>query len=243
MEMERFGICDLHGHFLPGMDDGCKNPEESIQVLKSAYEQGIDKMFATPHYYPVETVQVFLKRRDTAHQLLHERMEREDGMLPEICMGAEVAYRPGLSHEEDLEQLCLGHSRYLLLEMPFRKWNSDMIRDVGNIISSRGIIPILAHIERYLPYQSTDALGKILDLHLLAQMNAETLLQLKSRRQGRTMLKNGIVQLLGSDCHNMTNRSPNLGPAIAYLQKKGMDTVLEDIASLSQRIFAEAMGV
>ena len=101
------GICDMHGHFLPGMDDGCKTPEESVQVLKSSYEQGVRRMFATPHYYPVEPVGEFLRRRDAAWNRLQGQLEKEpDACVPRICLGAEVAFRPGLSYEEDLRKLC-----------------------------------------------------------------------------------------------------------------------------------------
>ena len=54
MEERFFDICDMHGHFLPGMDDGCKTADESVALLKESYQQGICRMFATSHYYPVE---------------------------------------------------------------------------------------------------------------------------------------------------------------------------------------------
>ena len=65
-------ICDLHGHFLPGMDDGCKTPQESLQVLQSSYAKGVRRMFATPHYYPGEPVERFLERRAESVRILEE---------------------------------------------------------------------------------------------------------------------------------------------------------------------------
>lgn len=235
------GICDMHGHFLPGMDDGCKTPEESVQVLKSSYEQGVRRMFATPHYYPVEPVEAFLARRQVSEELLRQRMAQEAEPLPRLCMGAEVAFRPGLSSEEALEQLCLGRSRYLLLEMPFAPWGSDVIREVGNLCRTRGIIPIVAHIERYLPMQSRQTVNKLLEQDVLVQMNADELLRFGSRRQARKLLQSGVVQLLGTDCHNMTTRAPNLGPAAEYLRKRSMDGVLRGIEQRSNEIFSGAV--
>lgn len=121
--MIRSDICDLHSHILPGMDDGCKTVGESMQVLRDSWEQGITAMFATPHYYPVESVDAFLTRRRNAWQKLSEHMQQSSEQMPKICLGAEVAYRPGLCYEEDLRALCLGNSRYLLLELPFSRWN------------------------------------------------------------------------------------------------------------------------
>lgn len=237
-------ICDLHGHFLPGMDDGCKTPQEALQVLRSSYQQGIRRVFATPHYYPVEPVERFLERREASVRQLEEYIRSQgEVLLPQICLGAEVAYRPGLSYEEQLGKLCLGSSRYLLLEMPFTKWGKAEEREVRNICSAGGVTVILAHIERYIDHQDRNTLEWILGQDVLAQMNAEYLLRFSTRREGRKLLRNGTVQLLGTDCHNMTTRQPKLGEALAYLSKKGMDRELEHIARFSDEIFREAAGI
>ena len=233
-------LCDVHGHFLPGMDDGCKTPEEALQVLKSSYAQGVRRMIATPHYYPVETVPDFLARRQEACNRLAEiAWEHKD--IPRICLGAEVAYRPGLGYLEDLQKLCIGRSRYLLLELPFTRWNRELVRDVRNMCTAGGVTPILAHIERYLENGQTDILNQLLELDVLVQMNAGYLLRLSTARKGRQLLKDGMVQLLGSDCHNMTTRPPRLGDAASHLQKKGMGDVLFQMSELSAEIFNEAI--
>lgn len=232
-------LCDVHGHFLPGMDDGCKTPEEALQVLKSSYCQGVRRMFATPHYYPVETVAEFMERRQASYARLRPLIwSRED--IPQICLGAEVAYRPGLGYLEDLPKLCLGSSRYLLLELPFTRWNRELVRDVRNMCAVAGVVPILAHIERYLENGQPDILNQLLELDVLVQMNAGYLLRFATARKGRQLLKNGTVQLLGSDCHNITSRPQKMGDAAAYLQKKGMVDVLSEIMALSDKIFCEA---
>lgn len=236
-----YPICDLHGHFLPDMDDGCTSVEESVQVLKSSYAQGVRVMFATPHYYTTEPIDEFLERREVSARTLFQQMEQEEAPLPQIILGAEVAYRPGLGYEDDLEKLCLGNSRYLLLEMPFLPWNDEVVRSVRNICVSKGITPIIAHIERYLPLQSRDMVMQVLEQDVMVQMNAEHLLHLSTRRQARRLLNDGVVHLLGTDCHNMTNRPPNMAKAIAYLKKKRMDYILSDASQLSHAIFEEAL--
>ena len=233
-------ICDLHGHFLPEMDDGCKTVQESVQVLQSSYEQGISCVFATPHYYPVESVGDFLERRQAAYELLINHVADCHIEIPEICLGAEVAYRAGISMEAELDKLCLGNSRYLLLEMPFRRWDSAVVRDLQIICSTRNITPVLAHIERYLDLQTRDSLSSVLELDVLAQINAGAFLRFGSRRTAAKLLKNGIAQLLGSDCHNMTTRPPNLGLALDYLQMHGKKDILESVGIFSMQIFTEA---
>lgn len=236
-------ICDLHGHFLPGMDDGCKTAQESLQVLQSSYQQGIRRVFATPHYYPVEPVEEFLKRRaESVCQLETYIQSQPEAALPQICLGAEVAFRPGLAYEPRLDALCLGKSRYLLLEMPFSRWGKAEEREVRNLCVAGGVTPVIAHVERYLDLQDRNGLQRILEQDVLVQMNAEFLLQLYTRREARRLLQSGMIQLLGTDCHNNHNRAPNLGKALELMKKKGMDDVLDRIGHFSDEIFSEAIG-
>ena len=82
--MSKFTFCDMHSHILPGMDDGSKNEEMSLNMLRKCKEQGIGMIFATPHYYPVESVQDFLVRRDRAEQRLRQAVERSGEQLPQM---------------------------------------------------------------------------------------------------------------------------------------------------------------
>lgn len=212
-----------------------------MQVLKSSYQQGVRRMFATPHYYPVESIASFLERRQAAYERLLAVTEGETD-IPQICLGAEVAYRPGLGYVEELSKLCIGSSRYLLLELPFTRWNRELVRDVRNMCAAFGITPILAHIERYLENGQKDILNQLLELDVLVQMNAGYLQHFSTAGKGRRLLKFGTVQLLGSDCHNMTSRPPKMGNAAAYLQKKRMGNTLIQICEISDEIFTQAMG-
>lgn len=234
-------ICDFHSHLLPAMDDGCKTVQESLDALKSAYEQGVRVQFLTPHYYPVEDVDTFLQRRQASAEALSAAMQQEKEPMPQIHFGAEVAYHPGLVNLENLEALCLGNSRYLLLEMPFSGWGNEVVRDICNICNVRGVVPILAHIERYLGFQNKKQLEAMLKQDVLVQMNAEHLLDWKTRGNALSLLKKGKVQLLGSDCHNLTNRPHNLGAAVQLLQKKHAHLV-SDIAQLSAYICEQVAG-
>lgn len=234
-------ICDMHSHILPGMDDGSRNADESVQMMRVAYAQGVGRMCATPHYYPVETVDSFLERRRVAVAALNSKIAEYAKPLPEICLGAEVAFRPGLEHEEQLDKLCLGSSRYLLLEMPFAKWGKDVLRSVHNICN-RGITPIIAHMERYLSMQNTGTIRQLLQADVLVQMNASQLLRFFGRNKACRLLCSGVVQLLGSDCHNTTSRAPNMGAAVSVLKKRGLEDVLQHINQMANDIFSQAVG-
>ena len=237
--MRQYNICDFHGHFLPEMDDGSQSVAESLQMLQLAKKQGIGKMFATPHYYSDETVAEFLSRRQDSWQKLSAAMGQEK-TFPQIVLGAEVAYRQGIGNAQDLELLCLGNSRYLLLELPFGNWDGMLFRDISAIANVRGIIPVIAHIERYLQMQPQKQIQRLLEQDVLVQMNASVLLSWRSRGEGKKLLKNGIVHLLGSDCHNMSTRQPNLGQAVDYLVKCRMEDQLAQVGQFGEEIFCQA---
>lgn len=235
-----YDICDMHSHILPGMDDGCRDPEESVAVMKLARAGGISKMFATPHYYVRESVESFLSRRDVSEQALRQRLAQETEPLPEFCCGAEVTYFHGIGRQEGLERLCLGNSRYLLLEMPFTVWNGEVARDVENICL-QGIQPILAHLERYFYCQDKRMIQRVLDTQPLVQISGEYVLDRRHGRNAMKLLKKDAAQLLGSDCHGLERRPPNLGQAVDRLQEKKMDAVLTRMEMLGDEIFRDAI--
>ena len=230
-------VCDMHSHILPGMDDGSKDPGMSLEMLGAAADRGVEHILATPHYYPVESVKDFLERRAVAAGALKAAMDQSDRQLPRVYLGAEVAYRPGIGYEEDLRSLCIGDSEFLLLELPFAPWGPEVLRDIRNMTCAKGITPVLAHLERYLRIQKKKVLQEVLQQGVLVQLNAEAVLQRQTRRAALKMLRSGAVHLLGSDCHNLTDRPQNLGSAVQQLQQtRGMDEALGRIAFIGTDI-------
>ena len=143
---EKKPFYDLHLHILPGMDDGARDLQMSAGMLREEIRQGCEGLIATPHYYPTESISDFLARRKRAFDELQGWIEEE---LPDwegrIGLGAEAAYHNGLVCDPDLEKLCLGHSNYLLLEMPFEKWTSGMLRDVRTLIANGATVVVIEH--------------------------------------------------------------------------------------------------
>lgn len=238
--MDHYGFCDIHSHFLPGMDDGSPDAETSLRMLRRSRELGVTAMFATPHYYPVETVEAFLERRNASEAALRQAQHSQEGAYPQWLVGAEVAYRPGIGYAEGIEQLCLGNSRFLLLELPFDKWGRGVLRDVRNLCSTRNIVPILAHLERYMQFQDERILRELMDQDVLVQYNCTVFTRWRRRGGAARDLTAGWAHLIGSDCHNMDSRPPNMDVAIRYLEKHGLQQSLQNAADLSMEIFEQA---
>ena len=43
-------LFDIHCHILPGVDDGSRNMDMSMDMLRIAYEEGTRDIIFTPHY-------------------------------------------------------------------------------------------------------------------------------------------------------------------------------------------------
>ncbi len=227
-------MIDFHSHILPGIDDGSENVEMSLQMIAALKEQGVDTICATSHFYATErTPQRFLFRREEAYEALKASLPPD---APDILLGAEVLYFPGVAHMEELPNLCLEGTNLLLLEMPFERWTEYMIREVLDLAHSGRFTILLAHIERYYFKQPVSVWDSFLDNNIIMQSNAEFFLPLLSRIRALKLLKQGRIHLLGSDCHNMSDRAPRIQEARTIIQKKTDDDVLDYIDELGRLI-------
>ena len=224
---------DIHSHLLPGIDDGSRNSDMTLEMLRMSSDGGVGRMFFTPHCYPSEPVAEFLQRRKTAEEEVRRVCPRDgtpDG-LPAWKLGAEVYYHVGIQHEELLEELCYEGTRYILIEMPWHEWGARAISDVAEIADYRGFVPVIAHLERYGRLTSPPTIRQLRRLPVAVQMNAEYLTDPATRRKALKAVKNGEVDLLGSDAHNISDRKPGLSEAFGILEKAGL---LDDASRLAE---------
>ena len=208
-------MIDFHSHVLPGIDDGSKSMEESLRMLAASAGQGVAHVAATPHFYPSETSpEQFLERRERAAECVRTVWRPE---FPRLLLGAEVYFCDGISQAEEIEALRIEGTSLLLLEMPFRTWSDRMMAEVMALHNRPGCIVVLAHIERYLRYQKRTAWDKLLNAGILMQSNASFFLRWNTKRRAVHMFDDGRIHLLGSDCHNMSERPPRMGEALGFL--------------------------
>lgn len=211
-------MIDFHSHILPKMDDGSRSTEESVAMLNALSEQGVTKVIATPHFYANdESVSSFVSRRQNSYSKLAEALT---DAMPEILLGAEVRYYGGIGHLDGLDSLCVQGSRLLLLEMPENRWTEYTVREICDIRSERNVIPVLAHIERYIGYQKPETFYRLLENGVMMQINASFLNGTFSKRKALSLLKKSQVHFIGSDCHNMSDRAPNIEKAVNIIRKK-----------------------
>lgn len=213
-------MLDIHTHILPGMDDGSRTPEQSLTMLQREAEQGIRMVALTPHYHAgKEAPDQFVARRKASEQLLNEALRGKKGM-PELLAGAEVAYFDGMCRSEDIELLCIGRTKAMLIEMPFCKWNQRMIGELQELRQFRGIQPVLAHIERYMPFQSSGLVDQLIENGMLIQANTSFFLRWQTAWKASSMLKHQKIHFVATDCHDTVKRVPNLGETLQKLEQR-----------------------
>ena len=210
MQKNNFSLADIHTHILPGIDDGADSVEVAIELLYEEQKQGITDVVLTPHFNIQETtIQEFLLKREESFKLLLKEMEKHPSLNSlNLHLGAEVKYNPNLIYS-DVFDLCINNTSYLLLELtmshPFN------FEQTALWMLSKGISPILAHVERY-DYICTNPklLENLLYAGVVFQCNASSLYSKHYGKRVKKLMKHGYVQVLASDTHNMNSRPPEL---------------------------------
>ena len=198
---------DYHCHVLPGIDDGAKNVEMSLEMLEMLHNQGVERVAATPHFYAhrEKTVARFLEKRQKAYeQLLSCKLP-----VSELLPGAEVAVEHGLSELEGIEQLALKGTNLILLELPYTAYTDWMQEEIYNISCEYHLIPVIAHVHRYIEYYSKSEIENILGMDAVFQINNEAFRSFRERRFVKSVIKRGLPFVFGSDSHNLSARKPD----------------------------------
>lgn len=210
-------MIDLHTHILPNMDDGAQNRDEAFALISLLKAQGITKIVLTPHFYPhMEKLPDFLRRRDISYQSIA-------GCDMELILGSETYLSEPLLSLDSIEELCIGRSGYLLLELPYAdKWSRGVFRQIDHLIAKFNICPVIAHAERYeaVREHKEQIFQKLVDLGCMLQFNTDSVVDRKSRSETLKLIKEGWADFIGSDCHNIVSRAPQFDLFKEIVEKK-----------------------
>jgi len=235
-------MIDFHTHILHNIDDGNQSLDESLELLRECGKQGVTHVVMTPHFYPYMTnPETFLSKRDRAFIELKERIEKESASCgaewPELIIGSEVYYFPELINMVDLKRLCIGNSKYLMIELLNENWNDNIYFIFERLIVNKGIIPVIAHAERILRKSSDfKLLDDLIRIGALPQINTEYLTGFLTGRKAVKELKKGKFFLIGSDCHNNTDRPPNMLKAFSAIEKYGGKELAESLLKEHKKV-------
>jgi len=233
-------MIDTHSHVLPGVDDGSSCLEESLEMLRQEAAQGVTRVIATPHFYAHhDDLERFLERTAKAEALLRSKMAEEKG-LPKLSIGAEVYFFHGISDSELINQLTFDKKSCILIEMTQDHWGESAYKELEGIAQKQQLVPIVAHVDRYIrPFRTGGIPERLAELPVLVQANASFFLHPITAPLALRMLRKDQIQLIGSDCHNLTDRKPNIGAAKAVIEKRLGREVLQRLESYEAQLELE----
>lgn len=219
-------MIDIHSHIIYGVDDGPKTLDESLNLLKEAYHQGVRQVVATSHRRkgmfetPEETI--------LSHFLVVKAQVKEQ--LPDLQLfyGGELYYSSQM-----MEQLEKGHfptlngTRFALVEFSSNTPYKDIHQAVSKV-SLLGITPVLAHIERYHTLAFDDKKVKdLIQMGAYTQINSVHVTKPKLfgdslkeyKKRARFFLDKNLVHCVASDMHNLDSRKPYMKEAYDLIAK------------------------
>jgi len=195
---------DIHSHLIPGIDDGSKDMEDSIQMIKRFAELGFKKIITTPHvmndYY-----------RNSAETIIQGKNEvREELEKRKISMvfdaSAEYYLDDDLERKIEEKEVIPIHKKYLLFELPFVS-EPIYLNQIIFSIQSNGLIPILAHPERYTYWKDEySKFQELKDKGVLFQLNLNSLSGYYSpdvKVIAEWLVDQNMIEMVGTDCHRM----------------------------------------
>lgn len=223
-------MVDLHCHILPGIDDGARDLEASLDMARRAVDDGIEVIVATPHW-PYESESTPAARILELTSDLQDELNQA-GIPLRLLPGHECVITPDLPDElASGRALAFGNgkARYALLETPYHHL-PYYLRDIVFQIQSRGFASIIAHPERnpiiqndpeqLLEYVRSGCLVQVTAGSLTGQWGAA------SKKTGLTLFRRGLAHIISSDAHSANSRPPVLSEA----RKLVADVIGEEVA-------------
>lgn len=216
-------MIDIHTHILPGMDDGAHSWEEAAEMAALAAESGTHTLAATVHANlpgmdNERRMEVYVRQLEHFQKIL-----QSEGITLNVCSGMEVfadAGFPGRFHPGDF--LTLNGSRYLLTEFPMEERAALIYRTVDQILD-RGLVPVLAHPERYACVQQVpEHVWEWYQMGALIQINKGSLLGRFGSRIQRTaeaLLDHRLADVVASDAHRADLRTTDLTETGEFLSR------------------------
>lgn len=223
-------MIDLHTHILPNMDDGAHTSEEALAMTELLFQQGIQGAVCTPHFDPTRMVlEDFVKRRDKA-------MSQMKASRILLIPASETLLHDALFYYSSLDPLIIKNTEYLLLELPFdKKWQDSIYTTLEKLMLQYDIIPIIAHIERY-PATKKKYIKRLKRMGCIIQLNTSSLFDNKLKRKALSYIQDGLVDVLGSDCHNLKSRPPEVQMALELIKNQLGASYYVDLIKQSERV-------
>ncbi len=215
-------MIDFHSHILHGVDDGSKDEDMTVDMLKLAKKSGTTGIVATPHFFRGR------------FQVSYEEIKKEVAKLKilaknkdidiEIYCGQEIYYTSRILESYNCGDIgTIENSRYMLIEFPLRNFSVDeVINDIYEL-QLKGVVPIIAHPERYKTFiEAPQLINKFIEEGFLFQLNTGSIAGDFGggvKKTAKLFIKHKIYSTFGSDGHRSDVRTTDMTTGIKAIEK------------------------
>ena len=198
---------DIHSHILPGLDDGAKNINESIELITGMKKMGYSKIICTPHTYPG----LYSNTSELIENSKKKLLESSE-LNVSISCASEYMIDTYLIEKAKNKDILTLRKNFVLIETGFLFQNKNIYNIIFEIILN-GYRPILAHPERYLYFEDNfKEFWKLKKCGCKFQINLLSLINYYKNSKiinlSEKLLKNGLIDYVGSDVHNINHKMP-----------------------------------
>lgn len=194
---------DIHSHLIPGIDDGAKTMDETLDLIKAQYALGIRKFVTTPHIMS----DFFKNTPEIINGGLAEVKNtlKSEAINVQINAAAEYYIDDGFIQKLENQPLLTFGDKYLLVEISYINC-PDNIFDIFFKIQLHGYKVVLAHPERYpYWYKNFEMYQNIRDRGILLQLNINSITGYYgggAKITAEKLIDQGLIDLIGSDMHH-----------------------------------------
>jgi protein-tyrosine phosphatase len=221
---------DLHCHWLVGLDDGCVSPVESVQMLLGLAKLGFANVVATPHMRPglfdndrAGIIRAFEDQTSVLTQNAHPG-------LPALSISAEHYFNDEVyGRIQQHGALPYPGEHAILLEFYENTFPASLAQTLG-ALHRRGLIPVIAHPERYRNLWSDEtALERLLDVGAVALLDIGAVIGkygTAAKKAARRFLEKGYYAAACSDAHRAKDLEP-VAQGMSWLRKNFGETEVD----------------
>ena len=206
-------MIDIHSHTLWGLDDGSRSLNETMDMCFCAEDNGTGILFVTPHLMYWDSAELLYDKREEKVQNLEEILDEQGSSLI-IKTGFEILCDDDIFNIRHFIPYTLNGSRYILIEFSFNKTGEDDVLSWCRYLKSFGLVPIIAHPERYgFVLDDPTCISRLSDNGVLFQINAGSPAGAFGDREMQIscdMINSGLVDFIGSDAHRINIRNTNM---------------------------------
>lgn len=226
-------MIDIHSHLIYNVDDGAKSIEETLYMIKEAYNVGFTDIILTPHYmidYYTEDSTENAKKIDSIR-------DRLDNIKVTLHQGNEIYANANLINlVKEKKAVTLAESKYILFELPMHE-NPFNLDEIVYSILENGYVPIIAHPERYKYVQENpNMLIDYKERGVLFQSNYGSIVGRYGDNVKETLkklLKSNMIHFLATDTHRPNTLYNSMPKIIKELNKLIKKDKVEELTTIN----------